>query len=305
MKDKCAGPKPCIRGSARLMCRCVVLLAGLGTLTCAGAIAQDKPALEGDLDRFMAQVLQRREINWETLQSYIFSEKEALTIRGMKVPALDSFERKYVWFVRDGYLVRSPVRMDGVKVSAEEQARAEEEWMRERKKRRKNVLGREEFFGFKFEPGRYLFAGRQSFEGRDLLAVEYYPRIRDKEESGKRDPEDEKYESMLEKTLRATMLILPEEHQIVRITFDNVGLEFLPGRWLVRLDDVQAFMVMDKPLGDVWLPREVAAFGSVTTAAGTLSVRYSREFYSYAKTDVKVKLWYDKPGDKAPPPKPR
>jgi len=251
-----------------------------------------------DLDSFMAQVLKKRKINWEELQGYIFNEKEVLEIKGLKVAAIESFEREYVWFVREGYLVRSPVRIDGVKVSKEEQARAENEYLRRSKKKRRDSLEREEFFNFKFQPGRYLFAGRESFEGKDLVAIEYYPIIRDQDKKDKRnqdDAEDEKYESMLEKTIRVRMLVLPQEHQLVRMTFDNVGLEFLPFRWLVRLDDIQASLAMGKPLGDVWLPREISAHGSITTAGGTLSIRYAREFFDYAKTDVKVKLWYEKP----------
>jgi hypothetical protein len=74
-----------------------------------------------------------------------------------------------------------------------------------------------------------------------------------------------------------------------------VGLEFLPARWLVRIDDLKATMVMDKPLGDVWLPRRIFAGGSISTANGTLSIKYSREFSDYSKTDVKVRFWFEDP----------
>jgi hypothetical protein len=170
---------------------------------------------EGDLDSFMEKVLKRREINWDELHGYVFSEKEVLEIKGVKIPAIESFRREYVWFVRDGYLVRSPARVNGVKVSKEEQARAEEEWLRSRKKRRDNV-NREEFFTFKFQPGRYLFGGMQEFEGRQLALVEYYPPIVEESRSGSADSnqkereEEEKYERMFEKTLRVSMPIRPE-----------------------------------------------------------------------------------------------
>ncbi|MFH1572685.1 MAG: hypothetical protein ABIG68_01810 [Acidobacteriota bacterium] len=263
-----------------------------------GRSATPEPQDPGDLDAFMAQVLRRRKVNWEELRGYVFSERESLKITGMKVAPMESFEREYIWFVRDGHLVRSPVRIDGVKVSAEEQAKAEDEYLRRSKRRRRDSLEREEFFGFKFEPGRYLYAGKQSLDGRELVAVEYFPRINDNPKGSK----DDEYESMLEKTLRVKMLILPEEHQIVRMTFDNVGFEFLPYRWLVRLDDIEASMVMDKPIGDVWLPRDISAYGSISTAAGRLAIRYSREFYDYSLTDVKVKFWFDIPDPPAPRP---
>jgi len=250
----------------------------------------------GDLDEFMSQVLRRRKINWEDLRGYIFNEREALEIKGMAVAALESFDREYVWFVRDGYLVRSPVKINGVKLSREEQARAEEEYLRKNKRRRRDSLDREEFFGFKFEPGRYLYAGRREVDGRSLVEVEYFPNIAD----GKGSSKDDQYESMLEKTLRVSMLVLPEEHQLVRMTFDNVGFEFLPYRWLVRLEDIRASMVMDKPLGDVWLPKLIEAVGSLSTAGNRLTVRYHREFFDYSKSDVKVKLWFDLPEPPAP-----
>jgi hypothetical protein len=258
------------------------------------------PQIESDLDSFMEKVLKRREINWNELHGYVFSEKEILEIKGIKIPAIENFRREYVWFVRDGYLVRSPVRVNGVKVSKEEQAQAEDQWLRSRKKRRDNV-NREEFFTFKFQPGRYLFGGMQDYEGKKVALVEYYPPIIEESRTGsgksdrKEKEEEEKYGRMFEKTLRVSMLILPEEHQIVKFTFDNVGLEFLPARWLVRIDDLKASMVMDKPLGDVWLPKQIFAGGSISTANGTLSVKYSREFFDYSKTDVKVRFWFEDP----------
>jgi hypothetical protein len=259
------------------------------------APSQDRPTPPGVLDQFMAKVLEQRKINWDELHGYVFNEKEELEIKGLKLAALESFRREYVWFVRDGYIVRSPVRVNGVKVSKEDQARAEDDWLRSRKRRKENV-NRDEFFSFKFKPGRYLFGGMQEFQGRKLALVEYYPPIADSEpDSGNKGDDDEKYERMFEKTLRVSMLILPEEHQIVRFTFDNVGLEFLPARWLVRIDDLKASMTMDKPLGDVWLPKDISASGSVSTANGTIRVRYSREFFDYSRTDVKVRFWFENP----------
>ena len=44
------------------------------------------------------------------------------------------------------------------------------------------------------------------------------------------------------------------EHQIVKYTFDNVWMDFLPVAWLVRVDDIRASMTMGQPFPDVWLP---------------------------------------------------
>ena len=37
-----------------------------------------------------------------------------------------------------------------------------------------------------------------------------------------------------------TLWIDPAEHQIARFTFDNIGFDFLPLRWLIRLDELTA-----------------------------------------------------------------
>ena len=52
------------------------------------------------------------------------------------------------------------------------------------------------------------------------------------------DIDEQEFIKRFQKTSRVTLWVLPEEHQIVRITFDNVGLQFLPLRWLVQVDDI-------------------------------------------------------------------
>ncbi len=263
---------------------------------------QGKAEIEGDLDSFMAKVLLKRRINWDQLHGYVFSEKETLEIKGISLPPMANFKREYVWIVRDGYLVRSPVRVNGVKVSKEEQAAEEERWTRRKRNKRNESLERDSFFHFRFVPGSYLYAGRQIFEGREVVVIEHYPHKRRADDQEKKNKKEDEYERMFEKTILVTMLIEPKEYQIVRITFDNVGLDFLPFRWLVRLEELRASMIMDKPLGDVWLPKRITAAGSVDTAGPSLTVKYTREFYDYGKTDVRVKLWFDdsKPAESKP-----
>jgi len=254
----------------------------------------------------MTKVLERREIDWNRLHNYVFSERETLEIKASLLPALGNIRREYLWRVRDGYIIRTPVKANGVSVSKDEQTRAENEWIEQQKRKKGRGLEREAFFGFKFQPGRYLYAGKKIVDNRELTVIEYYPDFRDEHEDEAKaedkrkkkpgDPESEEYyERMFEKAFVATMLIDPAEHQIVQMTFDNVGLDFLPARWLVRVSDIKATLTMDKPYGDVWLPKTISAWGSVSTANGDLSLRYSREFFDYSKTDVKVKFWYEKP----------
>jgi len=286
----------------------------LGFLAHTGAAGQSKPAPNSDLDALMAKVLEKREIDWDRLHNYVFREKEEIELRGFGSAPMESWRREYLWLVRDGYLVRSPVKANGVSLSAEEQAKAEREWVESQKNKKRNSLEREAFFGFKFQPGRYLLAGKKKVDGRELLVVEYYPKLGDldDDEDGKSEKDGEQkkqqptrsskeeetedyYERMFEKTLVVTMLVLPGENQIVQMGFDNIRLDFLPARWLVRVDDLKADLTMHKPFENVWLPQAIHASGGVTTANGSLTIRYLREFYDYKKTDVKVRFWYEKP----------
>lgn len=271
----------------RSLAAVLLIFAGIAAVAAVAAVAAAQNPAE-DLDAFMARVLEKREIDLEALHDYVFNEVETLELRGPRVAALANFRREYVWFVRDGRLVRSPVRANGVKVHHDV------DWSDDKERR---TLERESFFKFKFEPGRYLFAGRKKLEGRDLVVVEYYPERRrepgDEPSKSWEEREGEKYEDMFYRTSRVTMWIAPEEHQIVRMTFENVGLEFLPFRWIVRMDELSASLTMHKPLGDVWLPREIRASGSLTTAPATVSAHYSRVFSDYARTDVRVKLRFE------------
>jgi len=272
-------------------------LAGILLLTALGVTLQaaapdsgtDAPSAM-DIDIFMEKVLVQRHTNWEALHNYVFREKEVLEFRGgLDIPALQSFRREYVWIVRDGLLVRNPVVVNGVTLSPEEQ-RAEESRFKPSRTEREGSLGgvpdRESFLTFKFERGNYFFAGRREFRGRPVVVVEYYP-----EHLFSGDDGGDKYDNMLDKTTLVTMLIDPAEYQIVNVTFDNVGLDFLPGRWLVRVEKLWATMTMAQPVANVWLPEGIRVEARVTTAMGDLTAHYERSFYEYRQTDVKVKFY--------------
>ena len=59
-------------------------------------------------------------------------------------------------------------------------------------------------------------------------------------------------------------------------------------RWLVRLDDLTASMVMGQPFEGVWLPEAVEINGQLTLAAGTFTVEYSRQFSNYRQAEVRA-----------------
>ena len=52
---------------------------------------------------------------------------------------------------------------------------------------------------------------------------------------------------MLNKVALVTLWVEPASHQIVKYTFDNVNLDFLPVPWLVRIGDIRASMMMGQP----------------------------------------------------------
>ena len=283
----------------------VVALLSVSPSGASGAAAPiEAAAAQDDIDAFMEQVLAKREINWEQVYDFVFGEVERFRITGMEIAALQSFDQEYTWYVRDGYLVRSPWKVNGVEVDDATREKDELEWIESvQADDEETRIERDAFFDFEFEPGNYLYAGREMFEGREVVRIEYYPtnaffedddeRPRDEadNERRRRDEEDdgfdeEEFEHMFAKTSLVTMLVLAEEHQIVMWTFENVGFEFLPYRWLVRMDELHASMIMGQPVEGVWLPREIHASAAASTASFNLAVEYSREFADYKETAV-------------------
>lgn len=300
-------------------------LASAAAILAVGTLHPSASA-QTDLDTFMMAVLERHDDNWQKLREYVLEEKETLDIRGPGYVPLQGFRREFTWYVREGILVRSPVRYDGVRLSEAERRRYEDRWLREeeaRKARRDRGAGvrraRDEeppggppdasglkayqprfvseayFMDLPYEPGNYYLAGRETIEGREVVRVEYYPtRWFDDDEPD--DRQGEEIVRQVHKTVMVTLWIVPDEHQIVKFQFDNVGFDFLPFRWLARLTDARASMVMGQPFPGVWLPREMSVDGAVTLASGTFAVRYAREYYDYRQADVKSRIRVKDPG---------
>jgi hypothetical protein len=159
------------------------------------------------------------------------------------------------------------------------------------------------FLKFPFERGSYYLAGRETLDGRHVLRIEYYPtRLfgdrSDHASSDRAKPrsprEDEDLEDQIERSMNKVSLVTlwvdPEEHQIVRFTFDNVGLNFLPGRAFARVDEGRASMTMGRYFGNVWLPRTIEFDVAVSLAAGTYRADYTREFSDYRKAETSVRV---------------
>lgn len=92
-------------------------------------------AIGNDLDAFMAQVLEHRAETWRRLHDYILDEREKFELRGPGDALLFGQQRSYNWYVREGYLIRSPVKFNGVALKDEERRKYEHEWLTEEKAR--------------------------------------------------------------------------------------------------------------------------------------------------------------------------
>ncbi len=181
------------------------------------------------------------------------------------------------------------------------------------------------FMEFKFEPGNYYLAGREQLDGQPVLRIEYYPTRmfndneddKDKAEAGNSDRErrnrernrkqtdrerelEQRIERQMNKTALVTLWVDPGEHQIVKYTFDNVWMDFLPAGWFVKVDDIRASMTMGQPFPGIWLPREMNIHAGVTMAMGSLEAAYARRFSDYKQADVKSLIRIPKAPDKAP-----
>ncbi len=138
--------------------------------------------------------------------------------------------------------------------------------------------------------------GRESFDNRQVLRIEYYPtrlfseddnrRERPSKRSDERGPAQAEVLRLMNKASLVTLWVEPKLHQIVKYTFDNVGLDFLPGRWLVHVDEIRASMVMREAFPDVWLPAQLDIGAEVVLAPGRFEVSQKIEYSDYREANV-------------------
>ena len=304
----------------------ILLAAGVVAATMATGAQAPTPAPTTDLDAFMSRVLERRDDNWKKLQQYVLEERESLQLIGPGATPLYGMRRESTWFPRDGRFIKSPLRINGVTIGEEDRRKAEEAWLKIEERREKRRAEREKrdnpdqenaaatqltedgirqalepgfvssayFLRFKFDPGHYAFAGRERLEGRDVLKIEYYPsklfsegRTRPNKELRKRGAE---IEAKMNKGAMVTLWILPNEHQIVKYDFENVDLDFMPGRSMVRIDGMNAAMEMGQPFPSVWLPRSLRIGFDLSTALGEVDGRYAVDYNDYKLATVATKV---------------
>jgi len=106
----------------------------------AAPAGQAKPGAPlTDLDAFMSRVLERRNENWKTLHDYILSERETFRILGPGGIPLAGQRREFQWFIRDGYLVRSPVNADGATLGEADRRKYEADWLKKEQDRERRA----------------------------------------------------------------------------------------------------------------------------------------------------------------------
>jgi hypothetical protein len=109
-------------------------------VVCAAVSLAAVPA-ETDLDAFMRQVVAKRDDNWKKLQQYVFDEHEQFDMRGPTRAPIWGERRDYTWFVRDGFFVRSPVKINGVAIGEADRRSAEALYLKQAQAREKRGQG--------------------------------------------------------------------------------------------------------------------------------------------------------------------
>ena len=241
-----------------------------------------------DLDRLMQRALQRRDVDRRVLSDYVLDETESFAVTGPGQTPLKRSRREYTWYVRNGIHVRSPLKFDGVPIPEDERVKYENDWLRREQSRQKRrteqaaerdkagkppaftgppteprFVSEAYFLDFRFEPGNYYLAGHDAVDGRDVLKVDYYPTKlfadgpsddgRRTSDDGRRttDVDEQDIERKMNKTALVTLWVDPASAQIVKYTFENVWMDFLPGKWLGRIDGLHASMEMEQPFPGV------------------------------------------------------
>ena len=150
------------------------------------------------------------------------------------------------------------------------------------------------FLRFKFEPNHYALVGREDLDGRPVLKIEYYPtalftegRTRPNRRARDRDAD---IEDKMNKISMITLWVDRDRHQILQYTFDDIDMDFLPGRSIARVDDVRATMRMGQPFPDVWLPKDIEMHFRMALAVGPVDARYRVEYHDYRQADVTYKI---------------
>ena len=102
--------------------------------------------------------------------------------------------------------------------------------------------------------------------------------------------QDDEIEEKMNKVSLVTLWIDPGEHQILQYTFDNMDMDFLPGRSIVRVDDLKASMKMSQPFPGIWLPAKIDMHFGLMTAVGAIAATYDVTYHDYRLAEVTTRI---------------
>ena len=151
------------------------------------------------------------------------------------------------------------------------------------------------FLKFRFETGRYALAGRENIGDIPALKIEYYPESglfkegRSKPDRKVRD-EDARIQEKMNKVSMVTLWVDPKTYQILQYTFDDIDMDFFPGRALVRIDDLKATMQMGQPFPNIWLPKSIEMHFGMMLAVGAVDATYRVDYENYKEAAVMYKV---------------
>ena len=145
---------------------------------------------------------------------------------------------------------------------------------------------------FVFEPGNYFLAGKETLNGKNVLKVEYLPAKlfnpnqanaarRRQNMSDKERQQQDRIEERMNKTALVTIWVDPASAEVMRYTFENLGLDFLPGSWLLRATGMRATVNMTEPFPDIWLPSAIDVGVDLSLATGPYTLRYNLNYFNH------------------------
>ena len=151
------------------------------------------------------------------------------------------------------------------------------------------------FLKFRFEKGHYALAGREKVDDLEALKIEYYPDTglfndgRTRPNRKVRD-NDAEIEAKMNKVSLVTIWVDPKTYQILQYTFDDIDMDFFPGRALLRVSDLKATMRMSQAFPEVWMPRSIEMHFGMMMAVGAVDANYKVDYLNYKQADVTYKI---------------
>jgi hypothetical protein len=285
---------------------CKALFAFLLVVTCLSirVDAAEKKYTKQEIKDLVNRVWQASELDLNNFRNYVFYEKEVQEPQLLSGSwgcrddsAPETYQREYIWTVLDGHFVRVLTRANGIDVTADQQKESVKEWIKQENKKRavKNLF---EYFIHDYGVSRF----GSSVNLTDLKADDY--KYKDEKVLDQRRLIALKASS---RDGRFTFFIAPEEHRPVRFQFDLGGGSAKGGYSII----------MGQPIDDAWLPikctgflemelREISPSRTISNLPQVSNrpmprfkpachyiVNFSREFYSFKKSDVKAKFWFE------------